>query len=92
MLRAIQWLARNRVWLKWQTRAERKGTRWTRERMELRQGSDQSSILLFSAPGYEERGRGPFPPNHPWSPVSGDHVFGSGTARRQVAAVGVADR
>jgi hypothetical protein len=34
--------------------------------MELRQlGSDQSSILLFSAPGYEEGGRGPFPPNHP---------------------------
>ena len=61
--------------------------------MELRQqGSDQSSILLFSAPGYEERGRGPFPPNHPWSPVAGDHVFGSRTARRQVVAVGVADR
>jgi hypothetical protein len=33
--------------------------------MALRQGSDQSSILLFSAPGYEEGGRGQFPPNHP---------------------------
>jgi hypothetical protein len=91
MLHAIQWLSRNGVWLKWQTRAERKGTRGTRKGTELRQGSDQSSILLFGAPGYEEGGRGPYPPNHPWSPVAGDHVFGSGTARRQVAAVGVAE-
>jgi hypothetical protein len=84
---------RNRVWLKWQTRAERKGSRQTRERTELRQqGSDQSSILLFRAPGYEEGGRGPFLPNHPWSSVAGDHVFGSGTGRQQIAAVGVADR
>jgi hypothetical protein len=91
LLLATQRLARNGVWLKWQTRAERKGTRWTRERMELRQGSDQSSILLFSAPVYEEGGRGSFRPNHPWSPVAGDHMFGSGTAKRQVAAVGVAE-
>jgi hypothetical protein len=91
-LRAIQQLARNELWLKWQTLAERKGTRLTRERTELRQGSDQSSILLFCTRGYEEGGGGPFPPNHPWSPVAGDHVFGSGTARQQVAAVGVAER
>lgn len=33
---------------------------------ELRQpGSNQSSILLFRAPSYEGRGKGPFPPNHP---------------------------
>ena len=32
MLRAIQWLARNRVWLKWQTQAEREGTSQMRER------------------------------------------------------------
>ena len=84
---------RNGVRLRWQTRAERKGTRWTRERTELRQqGSDQSSILLFGVLGYEEGERGPFLPNHPWSPVAGDHVFGSGTARQQVAAVGVAER
>jgi hypothetical protein len=33
--------------------------------MELRQDSDQSSILLFRAPSYERGGRGTFHPNHP---------------------------
>jgi hypothetical protein len=37
LLRAVQRLSRNGVWLKSQTRAEREGTRWTRERTELRQ-------------------------------------------------------
>ena len=64
--RPVARLVRNRVWLKWQTRAERKGTRRTRERTELRQpDSDQSSILLFGALSYEGVGRGPFLPNHP---------------------------
>jgi hypothetical protein len=40
--------------------------------------------------GLPSRRRGPFPQSHPWSPVSGDHMFGSGTARQQAAAVGVA--
>ena len=37
-------------------------------------------------------GKGPIPTKSSWSPVSGDHVFGSGTARQQAAAVGVAER
>jgi hypothetical protein len=51
LLRAVQLLARNRVWLKQQTLAEREGTRRMRERMELRQSSDQSSILLLRNTG-----------------------------------------
>ena len=74
LLCAIQRLSRNGVWLKQQTLAEREGTRWTRERTELRQSSDQSSILLFGTPDDEEVGRGPFPPNHLRSPAAGDHV------------------
>jgi hypothetical protein len=51
------------------------------------------SRFYFTIPntGLWSRGRGPFPPNHPWSPVSGDHVFGSGTDRWQAAAVGVTE-
>ena len=37
VLCAIQRLERNGVWLKQQTLAEREGTRWMRERMELSQ-------------------------------------------------------
>ena len=51
------------------------------------------SRFNFTIPntGLWSRGRGPFLPNYPWSPVSGDHVFGSGIARWQAAAVGVAE-
>ena len=93
LLRVVQRLARKGVWLRWQTQAERKGTRWMRKRTELRQpGSDQRSILLFGAPSYEGGGRAPIPAKSSWSPVSGDHVFGSRTARWQAAAVGVAEQ
>lgn len=61
--------------------------------MELRQpGSDQRSILLFGAPSYEGGGRAPIPAKSSWSPVSGDHMYGSRTARWQAAAVGVAEQ
>jgi hypothetical protein len=43
---------------------ETRGLGYTRE-TELRQDSDQSSILLFCVPSYEGGGRGPFPPNNP---------------------------
>jgi hypothetical protein len=51
LLWAIQQLPRNGVWLNWQTQAEREGIRRMRERMELRQDPDQSSILLFGNTG-----------------------------------------
>jgi hypothetical protein len=37
LLQTIQRLVRNGIWLKSQTQAEREGTRWMRERMELSQ-------------------------------------------------------
>ena len=68
----------------------KEGISAARERMELRQDSDQSSILIFGNMGLQRRGRGPFLPNHLRSPAAGDHV--NTLARRQVVAVGVAER
>jgi hypothetical protein len=59
--------------------------------MEPRQPSDQGLILLFQTLGYEAGGRDPFLPNHPGSPVAGDHMFGSRTARQRTPAEGVAE-
>ena len=59
--------------------------------MELRQDPDQSSILIFGNMGLLRKGEGPIPAKSSWSPVSGDHLFGSRTARQPAAAaVGVA--
>ena len=63
---AVQRLLRNGVRLRWQTRAERKGTRRMRERTELRQTRFWSK-LNFTIPdtGLWSRGRGTFPPKYP---------------------------
>ena len=75
VLRADQQLSRNCT-TEMAARAEREELDGQKkERSQVKVDSDQSSILLFGTPGYEEGGRGPFPPNHPWSPVSGGHVL-----------------
>ena len=63
---------------------------------ERKNGAKTNQVLIkaqfyYSVHRVMKKGEGPIPTKSSWSPVSGDHVFGSGTARQQAAAVGVAE-
>jgi hypothetical protein len=95
MLHAVQWLVRNGIWLKRQIRAEREGTRRTRERTgktKLRQRFWSKLNFTNRNTGLWRSGEGPIPAKlSSESSCRWPHEY-SGTARQQAVALGVAEQ
>ena len=58
-------------------------------------GTKTTSLIkvrfYYSRHSVMKQGKGSFPAKSSWSKVAGDHMFDSGTARQQAAALGVAE-